>query len=307
MRFSNVDFIDDPEVSKALFDTVETWAVEKGCEEVHGPLGFTDLDREGMLIEGFDRRSMYVTYYNPPYYQEHLERLGYGKDIDWVEYLVPVPVPGDPTYLRIHKLAKLVSKRHKYHEVRIRHYWEFYPYIKKVFNLVNVAYANLYGTVDLSDRQIRKYARKFMPLVRADFISLIEDENNELVAFGVCAPSMAEALRKHDGRLMPFGWIDILKSLKKNDTVDLYLIAVHPDHRNRGLNSILMNHINDSCNRRGIVQGETGPMLENNKEILSQWKMFNLEPHKRRRCFIKRVGEAAAVPAQEGSKTAAEE
>ena len=289
MRFSQVDFIDDPEVSSALFKTVEDWAREMGCDEVHGPLGFCDLDREGMLVEGYDRPGMFITYYNRPYYNQHLKSLGYGKDVDWIEYLIPVPQKGDGNYERLDRIAKAVLKKGKFHKVKLKKRSQYKPYVKQAFELVNEAYAPLYGVVELTGKQIDKYAAKFVPLIDPRVCCLIVDENDKLVAFGVGAPSMAKAMQRSRGRLFPTGWIGVLRSLKKNDTLDLFLIAVKPSLQGTGLNGVVMDHLTKGCNALGITHAETGPQLELNHKVLGQWKMLNLTPHKRRRCYIKKL------------------
>ena len=291
MRFSQVDFIDDPEVSKALFDTVEQWAREKGCNEVHGPLGFCDMDREGMLIEGFDKRSMFITYYNAPYYKDHLERLGYGKDVDWIEHMIPIGGWDDPNYVQLKRISDAVLRKTGYHKVPLKKRSEYKPWIRKIFEMVNTCYAPLYGVVELNEAQIEKYAAKFVPLVNPDFVCLVADENDELLAFGVGAPSVAEAMKKNRGRLFPTGWIPVLKALKKNDALDLFLIAVRPDLQGHAINGVIMEHLMAGCIKMGIHQAETGPQLELNKKVHSQWKMFKLTPHKRRRCFVKKLDE----------------
>ena len=289
MRFTQVDFIDDAEVSDALFRTVEDWAREKGCNEIHGPLGFTDLDREGMLIEGFDQKGMFITYYNHPYYLDHLARLGYEKDVDWVEFLIRVPGPEDPMSDKLNRLSERVQRMQKLHVANIRSRGEYKPYIEKVFALINTCYAHLYGTVDLSEKQIRKYADKFIPLINPELACFVMDEQENMVGFAVSAPSIAEASKKHSGRLFPIGFIDILKALRKNDTLDLFLIAVLPEYQNKGVNAILMNHILKGCHKLGIVQAETGPQLELNTKIQHQWNLFQYRVHKRRRCYIKKL------------------
>ena len=289
MRFTQVDFIDDIEVSTALFEAVEAWAREMGCNEVHGPLGFTDLDREGMLVEGFDQKSMFITYYNHPYYIDHLTRLGYVKDVDWVEFLIDVPQPGDRIVPRLQQLSDRVLKSTGLHVAQVRHRRDFRPYIEKVFDLINTCYAHLYGTVDLSREQIKKYADKFIPMINPDLACFVMDENDNMVAFGVAAPSMAAAIKKNDGHMFPFGFIDILRALRKNDTLDLYLIAVRPDYQDRGVNAVLMNHVLKGCHKIGIQKAETGPQLEQNFKIQHQWSLFKYRNHKRRRCFIKQL------------------
>ena len=288
MRFTQVDFIDDFEVSEALFRAVEDFAREKGCNEVHGPLGFTDLDREGMLVEGFDRRSMFITYYNHPYYIDHLTRLGYAKDVDWVELLIDVPYDGR-TVSRLDKLAERVMRFSNLHMAETKSRRDYKPLVEKVFQLVNVAYAGLYGTVPLSEKQIKRYAAKFIPLINPELACFVLDEKDELVAFGVSAPSMADALKKSRGKLFPLGWMGVLRALRVNDTLDLFLIAVRPDYQNKAINAIVLNHVLKGCHKMGIRQAETGPQLETNHKIQSQWNFFKTEQHKRRRCFIKRL------------------
>ena len=290
LRFTQVDFIDDAEVSKALFDTVEAWAKELGCDEVHGPLGFTDLDREGMLIEGFDEKSMFITYYNHPYYIEHLTRLGYVKDVDWVEFLIDIPGRDDPIADKLGRLSERVLRMCNLHIAEVKRRSEYPPYVEKVFSLINTCYAHLYGTVDLSDAQIKKYAEKFAPMIDPRLACFVMDENEQMVAFGVSAPSMAAAIKKHNGHMFPIGWIDILRALKVNDTLDLFLIAVHPDYQNKGVNAVLMSHILKGCHEMGMTHAETGPQLELNDKIQHQWGLFKFRNHKRRRCFIKKIG-----------------
>lgn len=287
MRFTQVDFIDDPEVSQALFSTVEEYARQCGCHQVQGPLGFTDMDREGMLVEGFDRRNMFITYYNHPYYNEHLSLLGYAKDVDWIEYLIKIPEEDSPQIEKVRRLAKYVTRHGQYRVARVKRRKDYGPYIEKVFRLVNEAYAPLYGVVPLSEAQIERYAKKFIPMISPDYVCFVEDNHGELVAFGISAPSLADAFKKSRGRLFPTGWMGVLKSLNKNTAADLFLIAVRPDLQGKGVNAVILNHIYDRYRENGIRWIETGPQLELNSKILSQWAMFEKEQHKRRRCYIK--------------------
>lgn len=289
MRFSQVDFIDDNEVSAALFKAVEDWAKEKGCNQVHGPLGFCDLDREGMLVDGFDKRNMFITYYNEPYYNEHMKRLGYAKDTDWVEYKIFSPQKDSDAAVLMHRVAERCKMRNGFHVARVKNRLGYKKYIKSVFSLVNVCYSPLYGVVDLSDKQIEKYTKKFIPLVNPDYACFVLDRNDELVAFGISAPSMAEAVRKSRGRMFPFGFIGMLKALRKNEALDMFLIAVRPDLQKTGVNAIILDYLRESCERNGIKYAETGPQLETNSKVLSQWRYFDKEQHKRRRCYIKNI------------------
>lgn len=289
MRFSQVDFIDDADVSAALFAAVESWAREKGCTEVHGPLGFTDLDREGMLVEGFDRRSLFITNYNHPYYPEHLERLGYHKDVDWIEYRITAPAAGSEDAERLHRLAQRILERKNLHVAQLRRKSEYRPYVRQVFQLVNAAYAPLYGVVELSDEQINRYADKFIPLVNPEFACFVMDEQENMVAFGVSLPDPSVALQACSGRLFPFGWYNVLHDMKHSDTLVMLLIAVRPDLQTAGINAVILDHVCQSCIRHEIHFAETGPMLETNEHVLAQWRKLEKEQHKRRRCFLKEL------------------
>lgn len=288
MRFTQVDFIDDYEVSSALFAAVEEYARESGCDEVHGPLGFCDLDREGMLVEGFERKGLFITYYNYPYYIEHLTRLGYIKDVDWIEQRIEVPYDKRTSDM-LARTAKYVSGRMKLHIADVRHQSDYGKYIRRVFRLVNIAYAHLYGTVELTERQIVRYAKKFGPLINPRLTCFVMNENDEMVAFGVSAPSMEDALKRSRGRLFPTGWVGVLRSLHKNDTMDMFLIAVHPDYQGTGINAMIFDHVLRGSRQMGLKYAETGPMLETNTQVQLQWKFLQKEQHKRRRCFIKKI------------------
>ncbi len=291
MRFSSVDFIDDCEVSAALFSAVEEFAREKGCTEVHGPLGFTDLDREGMLVEGFDKKSLHFTYYNAPYYREHLEALGYGKDVDWVELFLERPAKDGREMQTLAKLSARAERKYGFRVAPIKNNRGFKPYIESAFALANIAYAELYGTVLLDEVQIKRYAKKFVPLVDPDFACIVLNEENEVVAFGATAPNLSDAFRKTKGKLFPFGWARTLHALRHPKVIDLLLIAVRPEYQGTGVNAMIIHHIFKNAWRRGVVAAETGPQLEENSNVLSQWKMFPHIQHKRRRCFIKSLSE----------------
>ena len=264
MRFTQVDFIDDAEVVDALFKAVEDYAREMGCNEVQGPLGFCDCDREGMLVEGYDRRGMFITYYNHPYYIEHMERMGYRKDTDWVEFLIKLHDEDEgrekETAERLQRLAERAMQHGNLHLANIKRKSQYAGYVEQVFDLVNKAYSELYGVVELTERQIKKYAKKFVPLVNPDYACFVMNEKNEMVAFGVSAPSLASALQKSRGRLFPFGWVGVLKNLYgHNDTEDMLLVAVRPDLQGIGINAIILNHALTSARKNGVLYGETGP------------------------------------------------
>lgn len=284
LNISHIDFIDDNEVVDALFDAAEGWARELNCEAVHGPLGFTDMDREGMLIKGFDRKSLFYTYYNYPYYVTQMERRGYGKEIDWLEYRLTLPKEPDP---HIAEIAKHVLSKRNLHVVSLGQK-PLKRIVRDVFELYNETYRVLFGVVPLTEKQIVKYVKEFLPMVDGRTTSFVYDENERLVAFGVCCPALDDAQKKCGGRMFPFGWISFLKALKgKNDTVDMLLIAVEQDLQGQGVNAIVIDDMTRKVLKAGFRYAETGPMLETNTKVLSQWRHFEAEQHKRRRCWVK--------------------
>ena len=225
--------------------------------------------------------------------------LGYVKDVDWVENLITAP-QDEKTCARWRKLSDYVKHRQKLHTLRVRTRLDYFPLLKPFFQLVNEAYAPLYGTVDLTPEQIKKYSMKFAPLINPQLTCFVMNEQNELVAFGVSAPSIAEAMKKSRGRLFPTGWVRVLHAFRKNDTIDLLLIAVRPDLQGKGVNAIILSEVMEGCRKMGIRYAETGPMLEENEKVQTQWQNFPLEQHKRRRCWVKELN---AVPAGAGSHT----
>ncbi|MGI6176212.1 MAG: GNAT family N-acetyltransferase [Christensenellales bacterium] len=286
LRFCRVDFIDDEEVSKALFDAVEGWAKERGYDKVIGPIGFCDLDKEGMLVEGFDELDLFITIYNYPYYMKHLEKLGYAKEEDWIEYRIKVPQTIDPRLARLHQR---VLERLNLHVAEIRNKREVKQYLTGVFDIINEAYDDLYGTVPLTHKQIDWYVGQFLPLINLKLLSLVLDENKRIVGLGLAAPSLSEPLRKHKGRLFPFGWISVLRACRKMDTMNLFFIAVRKEYINKGLPAVMMSHMNQGAIDLGVQYAETGPELETNHKVLSLWKSFDARQHRRRRCYAKQL------------------
>jgi len=283
-RFGWIDFIDDEEISRALLETVEAWAREQGMTGVHGPLGFCDLDREGMLVEGFEELGTMITIYNYPYYPEHLEKLGYRKDADWVEFLLKTPEKIPETVERVNQL---LLKRGRMKIVKAKKARDLRPYARSAFELVNQAYDALYGVVTLSDRQIEAVTKQYFSFINPDYAVAVLDEHDKMAAFGVAIPSLSKALQRGKGRLFPFGFIHLLRALRKNDRLDLYLIAVRPDLQNKGVNALLMTEITRSAMRNGIKTAESNPELEVNAKVQAQWKHYEGRQHKRRRVFLK--------------------
>jgi ribosomal protein S18 acetylase RimI-like enzyme len=287
IRFGWLDFIDDPSVSEALIKTVESWALEKGMSAVHGPLGFTDMDKEGLLIEGFDKLSTLATIYNHPYYVTHLEKLGYQKDTDWVEYEIIVPSEPNETIARI---ADIALRRNKLTLLNLHNKKDLLPYTRELFQLLGEAYANLYGFVPLSEKQVDAYIKQYFDFVTPDFVPIVTDQQGRIVGLGIVMPSLSKALQKAHGRLFPFGFIHVLRALKKNDRADLYLVAVKAQYQGKGVNAILMNKMNQVFLKLGITIVESNPELETNANVQGQWKYYERRQHKRRRCFIKHLG-----------------
>ncbi|MFT3753156.1 MAG: hypothetical protein QM800_09870 [Paludibacter sp.] len=286
-RFGWVDFIDDLDVSKALFNSATSWAKEKGMTAIHGPLGFTDFDHEGTLIEGYDRPGTLATIYNYPYYPKHIEYHGFVKDVDYKEYLITVPDEYPEKYFRIANVVKkkynLTSKYFKTRKEIVDNY------ASKIFDLLNLCYKDLYGFTRLNEKQIQFYIKLYFSFFRLDTVSIVVDEKDDVVALGIAMPSFTKALQKAKGNLFPLGWFYMLRALQKNDVVDLYLMAVHPDYQSKGVNSIMFADIMPNSNKNGYKFAESNPELETNTKMSSQWGSFEHVNHKRRRVYIKKI------------------
>ncbi|QUB65495.1 N-acetyltransferase [Prevotella melaninogenica] len=294
VRFGWIDFIDDIEVSKALLKAVEDYGREKGMTSVVGPLGFTDMDPEGMLTWGFNQLGTMATIYNYDYYPKHMEKLGgWEKDNDYVEYRLDVPETAPEKYT---KIAEMVEKRYNLHVRKLTKKEIFEGgYGKKLFDLINVTYANLYGFSELTDRQIDQYVKMYFPLADLDLITVIEDGNkdNQLVGLAITIPSLTRALQKcHRGRLFPFGWWHLLRAIKfhKTEVVDLLLIGVLPEYRSKGANSLVFADLIPRYVKYGFKWGETHVEMETNESVQSQWGPLDPTMHKKRRCYRKAIG-----------------
>lgn len=287
-RFGFVDFIDDAEVSKALFDTAEQWAKEKGMDNIVGPLGFTDLDNEGMLINGFEELGTMATIYNYPYYPQHIERLGYEKEVDWHEFLIEVPEQIPDKHKRI---AEIVKKKFNLRVVKFTSRKALKEqYGQALFELINEAYDNLYGYSRLTKRQIDYYIKIYLGMLNLDLVTLIVDGDDQLVGVGISIQSMSRALQKSKGKMFPFGWWHLLKGLKgKNDRVDLLLVAVKPQYQGKGVNALLFTDLIPAYNKYGFKWAESNPELESNAAVQNQWEAFPYRQHRNRRAFIKKI------------------
>ena len=286
LRFGWVDFIDDTRVSEALFRAVEVWGRSKGMEEIVGPLGFSDMDPEGMLVEGFDQEGTMATIYNYPYYPKHLEAMGFEKEADWVEFRMTVPDGIPERYQRISDIIKrkyeLSTPKYTSAKKLVKDYGQ------EIFQLINEAYSELYGYSPLTPRQINRYISMYIPVLRLDNISLIVDKDKKLIGVGIAMPSMSKALIKCRGRMFPFGWIHLLKALRgQNDVVDLLLVAVKPEYQSKGVNSLLFTDLIPCFIKNGYKFAESNPELELNQKVQSQWGYFETRQHKRRRAYRK--------------------
>lgn len=293
-RFGWIDFVDDTEVSAALLSTVEAWARERGCNRLVGPMGFTDMDPEGLLIYGFDQLGTMSTIYNYPYYPKHLERLGFTKEVDWVEQKIRVPDDEHRAHIdKYFRVAKLSAKRYGLHIKKFKSVHEIRAggWGPKVFNVVNKAYAPLYGYSEMNERQINQYVNTYMPFLDLRLATLVEDERENIVAMGVGMPSLSRALQKAKGKLFPFGWYHLCKALyfKHSDIIDLLLVAVLPEYQNKGVNAMLFADLIPICQKMGFKYGESHPQLEHNKKSQEQWAYLDGEVHKRRRCYQKTI------------------
>ena len=287
IRFTRFDFIDDYEVSQKLFDAVVEWGRENGLTGIMGPIGFTDIDHEGMLVDGFEELNMSITFYNHPYYLDHMERLGLVKDIDWIEYKISVPNEINPSLQRI--AQRLIDKK----GFTVTTYTDrklLYKDAFEAFTVIDVAYSKLYGTVPLTAEVVKKAIDDYIPLVNLDYICSIRSSEGRIVGFGALIPSIAKALKKSDGKIFPLGIVRMLHALNgKNDTLEMFLVAVEPEYQTIGVPAILITALGEKLIKNGVKYCETGPMLETNHAVHSMWKLFDKRQHRRRRCYVKDI------------------
>ncbi len=286
MRFGFVDFIDDDEVVDALFKAAEDWGRERGCTSIIGPMGFSDMDHEGMLVEGFNEMGTMATIYNHPYYPGHMERMGFVKDVDWVEYRIKIPDSIPEKYQRI---ADIVSRKYK---LRTKKYTSRKKikedYGVALFELINEAYADLYGYSPLTRRQIDYYINEYLGIIRLEDVSVVVDADDKLVGIGISMPSLSQALRKSGGKLFPTGWYHLWKAIRgKVDVVDLMLVAVKPEYQNKGVNALIFCDLIPSYIANGYKYAESNLELEDNDNVQKQWEYFERRQHRRRRAWKK--------------------
>lgn len=286
VRFGWIDFTDDMEVSRALIGAVKDWGRERGMEEIEGPLGFTDMDAEGMLVEGFDQLSTMATIYNHPYYPVHMEGLGLEKSADWVEMKIYIP---DAIPEKHRRISDIIARKYGLHIRKVTSKKEIMRsgLAHDIFRLINEAYAPLFNFSKMTDRQIDQYVRMYVPVLDLCMVTIVENEAKEIVAVGISMASLSRALQKAKGRLLPFGWFHLLKALmwKRPKVLDLLLVAVRPDYQGKGVNALLFTDLIPVYQQLGFEYAESNPELEVNDKVQSQWQYFKTEQHKRRRCF----------------------
>jgi len=284
VRFGWIDFIDDIDVSRKLIETVEEWGRSKGMTGIHGPLGFTDFDLEGMLIEGFEETAILTSIYNFPYYPVHMEKLGFSKAVDWVQHEFPVP---DKVPENIERLADLTAQRYHIRPLVVKKSGDFMPYTRKLFTMLNDAFDVLYGFAPLTEPQMDAYTKQYFGFIRPEFVSILLDEKDDVVGFGISLPNITHALQKCNGKLFPFGFIRVLNAIRNNDTVDMYLVGIRPDYHGKGIAAIIFRDLQKAYIQYGIKKTVSSNQLENNLKALNIWKSFESREHIRRRCWIR--------------------
>ncbi|MBU4538607.1 MAG: GNAT family N-acetyltransferase [Weeksellaceae bacterium] len=282
VRFGWLDFIDDFEVSKALIDVAINFAKEKNIGKIEGPMGFTNLDKAGMLTMGFDKLATMIGLYNFEYYPQHIEKLGLVKEKEWVEFEMDFP-----TVLpeRVEKFSSLIAQKYKLKVIDFKNKKEILPLVEPMFKLLDQTYNSLSTYTPISDEQIKTYREKYFPFIDKNYVICVEDENHQLVSFAITMPSYSRALQKSKGKLLPFGWWHFLQAGKKNDRANFYLIGIHPEYQRRGVTAIIFKEIFLRFNRMGIKFAETNPELEENKSVQVLWQDYNPVNHKRRRTY----------------------
>lgn len=291
-RFNRIDFIDDIEVAKALLDAIEKWALDNGMNEVIGPIGFTDLDKQGLLIDGFDEMDMFITLYHYPYYQKHIESLGYEKDVDWVEYKIRTDTITDEQAKRAERLAKVVEKRYGYTLWKPKWRFGLKKKGREMFKIYNEAFDKLYGFQPIPDDVMNFYISQVILIVNLDYCWFIHDKDENVVGFGLMLPSMSAVTKKYRGKLNMFNAFSYLKALQgKHDTLDMYFIAIKPELQNQGIPALIFDDAIKMVRKNKVKWALTGPELEWNTNVINLWQKYDSTNHRRRRCYTKNISE----------------
>jgi len=282
--FSRFDFVDDEEVSYLLMETVETWAKSKGLAGIHGPIGFTNFDQQGMLVQGFDELPTIASTFNYDYYPRHIEKSGYKKDVDYVEFEVKVP---DSVPEKAERLAQIVIKKNRLKLVRAKSKKELLPYAKPIFSVINAAYRPIFSSVELSEQLIDMFIDKYFSFILPEYVTIVMNETDQVIGFQVTMPSLSRAFQKAKGKLLPFGFVYILRALKKPKYLDLYLVGILPEYQNKGITAIFMSELTKIAIKNNIVSAETNSELEENTKVQDFWKYYEARQHKRKRVYVK--------------------
>ena len=285
LRFTRLDMVDNLEVTKALFKAIINWGKAKGMDTLNGPIGFSDLDKQGFQVEGFEHDSMFITIYNFPYYIKHLEALGFVKDVDWVEY----KVYSDYIDPRLIKIANMVESRWGFKVKKFKNIKELKPYIHEAFEMYNQAFEPLHGTVPITRRQVDEAVNTYLKMMNFNYIYVTFDKHDKVAGIGIMAPSLRDGVNKAKGKLYPFGWYHLLKAMKKFDRLDMYFVAVKPEYQDTGISALMLVRGFEQAKKDGVKWADTGPELETNTAVLSIWNYFKSEQIRRRRCFIRKL------------------
>ncbi len=284
--FGWFDLVDDQRVAGALLGRAESWAAERGMTSIQGPMGLTNFDQQGLLVEGFTELPTVASTYNFPYYLTHLEAHGYVKVNDYLEYEV---IPPKTIPEKIQRISELVLQRNGVRLLKVADKKELMPYAREVFQIINTTYSHLFAYVPLTERQVEYYSRKYFPYLRPEFVSMLIEPGGRLIGFQITMPSLSRAMQKARGRLLPFGWLHLLRAMKRPKTIDLYLVGILPEYQNRGLNAAFMVDLNRITIENGIEKAETNSEQEDNKKIQDFWKHYQSRQHKRKRVLKKEL------------------
>lgn len=288
VRFGWYDTIDDLEVSQKLIETVEAVAIAEGMTYIEGPMGFSNMDKAGLLVHGYEHMNTMITWYHYPYQKTHLERLGLKKQSEWIEFKIDIYDAKDSPE-KVKKFARVIKSRYKLKTLAFKTTKDVEPHVDKMFELLNQTYNKLQSFVPIQQHQIEVYKKKYLPYVHPDFIKCVVDENDEMIGFAITMPSFTKALKRINGKMFPFGFYHLWRALRKNNRASFYLIGIKESYQSKGVTAIIFQDIQEMFNKRGITEVETNPELEENKAIHSMWKNYKHELHKRRRTYRKDI------------------
>ena len=288
VRFGWYDTIDDLEISQKLIETVEAVAIAEGMTYIEGPMGFSNMDKAGLLVDGYEHMNTMITWYHYPYQKTHLERLGLKKQSEWIEFKIDIYDAKDSPK-KVKKFARVIKARYKLKTLAFKTTKDVEPHVDKMFELLNQTYNKLQSFVPIQQHQIEVYKKKYLPYVHPDFIKCVVDENDEMIGFAITMPSFTKALKRINGKMFPFGFYHLWRALRKNNRASFYLIGIKESYQSKGVTAIIFQDIQEMFNKRGITEVETNPELEENKAIQSMWKNYKHELHKRRRTYRKDI------------------